>query len=91
MESGQSLKMLTHRSGMMWGGYKEGIVVEDPSIVQVRYGKDGSDNWAPAAYLIGLKPGKTRAVYCNRLGERPDFSRDLDAAFERSSFEVIVN
>ena len=90
MRPGQELKMLTHRTGIMWGGYKEGIVIEDPSIAAIRYGKDGSDNWAPAVYLIGLKPGRTRAAYCNRLGERPDFGNPLDRKYVDRSFEVIV-
>ena len=62
LNSGQELKMLKHSSGLMWGGYKEGIVIEDSSIAAVRYGKDGSDSWAPTVFLIGLKPGTTRAV-----------------------------
>lgn len=90
METGQTIKLLKHSTGFMWGGYKEGLVVEDPSIAEVRYGADGSDNWAPTVYLVGLNPGTTRAVYCNRLGERPDFSQGLDRRFQSSSFEVIV-
>ena len=90
VEAGQTIKLLKHSTGLMWGGFKEGVVVEDSTIVEVRYGKDGSDNWAPTVYLIGLKPGTTRAVYCNRLGERPDFSQALDDGFQKHSFEVIV-
>ena len=74
----------------MWEGYKEGVAVEDPSIAEVRDGTEGSDDWAPTVYLIGLKPGTIRAVYCNRLGDRPDFSQDLDGGFQRGSFEVVV-
>jgi hypothetical protein len=50
----------------------------------------GTDHWDPKVYLIGLKPGTTRAVYCNRMGEQLDFSKSLDSGFQQRSFQIIV-
>lgn len=90
IEVGQDVKLLKHTQGLMWGGYIQGVAIEDPDIVSLRFGKDNSNSFDPTVYIKGLKPGVTRAVYCNRIGERPDFSNPLPRDFEESSFQIIV-
>ncbi len=93
LQTGETVKTLKHTTGFMWGGYKEGLAIEDPGIVGIHYGKtgsDGSDNWADLLSIKGLKPGRTRAVYCNRLGERPDFRKPLPQDFLSRSFDIHV-
>lgn len=69
---GQRIKVLRHRRGLIWGGYIEGLFVEDPSIAQVSYGNPpNGDRFDSKIYLLGLKPGQTRAAYGNRLSESP--------------------
>ncbi|GAA5495125.1 hypothetical protein Rhal01_01297 [Rubritalea halochordaticola] len=90
LKAGEEKLMLKHTQGIaIVGGYKEGISVEDSSIAQVRYG-DGSeaDSYAPKAYLIGKKPGITRAVYTNRLAPH-QFAEQYETP-ATSSFKVIV-
>ena len=98
LNTGQTIRVLKHSSGLMWGGYTEGLTIEDSSIVSIRYGRirsnatssDESDTWAPHLSIKGNKPGTTRAVYCNRLGEQPDFSKPLPKDFQSRSFQIIV-
>jgi len=92
IQVGQTVKLLKHTHGIipLGGGYIEGVTIEDPSVVSVKYGKDGSDLFDPFVYITGRKPGSTRAVYCNRIGKHPNFSRTLDTNFQRESFQIIV-
>ena len=88
LKVGQRVKVLKHSSGLMWGGYIHGVAVEDLSIVEVQYGKDGKgDRWDPLVSLVGVKPGHCRAAYVNRMGDFPDFEngddlrKNVDGAF----------
>ncbi|MBT8045422.1 MAG: hypothetical protein KJO79_10765 [Verrucomicrobiae bacterium] len=86
---GDSIRLLKHSRGLMWGGYIDGVAIENPRVVKIRYGKDHK-NWSdPSLYLIGLKPGVTRAVYCNRIGQQPDFENLRDQERQRC-FQIIV-
>jgi len=92
LNTGQTIRVLKHSAFIKWG-YNEGVTIEDPSVVGLHYGKassDGSDTWAPRVSIKALKPGTTRAVYCNRLGEQPDFTKPLPKDFKERSFLIIV-
>lgn len=92
LDVGESIRILKHTRGIaIGGGYIEGVAIEDPAIVGVLYGRDGQDEFAPQVFLKALKPGTTRAVYCNRLGEQPDFSKQLPSVFQSRSFLIQVN
>ena len=74
LKVGQSVKLLRHSSGLIWGGYIHGVDVEDSTLIDVRYGKGGKgDSFDPLVELVGLKPGSCRVVYSNRLGADFDF------------------
>lgn len=90
LKVGEEKLMLKHTQGIaIVGGYKAGISVEDETIAQVRYGNGSiADSYAPKAYLIGKKPGTTRAAYSNRMGPSA-FKGDYQTAPARV-FQVIV-
>lgn len=92
LRANETIKLLKHSRGIaIVGGYIEGVAIEDTSIARVHYGKENeSDRFAPLARLTGISHGSTRAVYCNRLGERPDFTKPLPEDFQRRSFVIHV-
>ena len=92
LNAGEKVKLLKHTRGMIiGGGYIEGVVIEDPTLVAAHYGKAAkSDRFAPLVTVTGLKSGSTRAVYCNRLGERPNFTQPLPSDFQARSFLIRV-
>lgn len=92
IRAGQEVKFLKHSRGLMWGGYIEGLAIEDPNIVSLQYGNKGQngDPFTPLLSIKGLQPGTTRAAYTNRMGEQPNFHQDLPEYFKRSSFKIIV-
>lgn len=90
---GETKKVVKHTMGLMsiGGGYIQGVYVQDPSVVSVRYGEDGQgDKFEPLQTISGLKPGVTRAIYGNRLSEAPDSNSSVGGFQSPRSFTVEV-
>lgn len=92
LKVGEEKLMLKHTQGIaIVGGYKEGITVEDDSIAQVRYGNGSeADSYSPKAYLIGTKPGTTRAAYTNRLAPYSFPKLDIKGIPSPPTFQIVV-
>ena len=69
---GETVKMVKHTRGIaIGGGYMEGVVLEDPSLVKIRYGKSGgADRFDPLVSMTGVRQGSCWAIYSNRLGSK---------------------
>ncbi|WP_435895865.1 hypothetical protein [Oceaniferula spumae] len=88
---GQRVRILKHTRGLMWGGYIETVAVENTSIaIATRGNGTAADQSSPNVYLTGLKPGITRAAYCNELGSFSFEPEHLTPSMHRRIFEIRV-
>lgn len=93
---GETRKMVKHTFGLLsiGGGYVQGVSVENSSLVRIDYGKNRQvitgEVFDPYVYITGLKPGKTRAAYDNRLSSSYHFGQENEASSLRLTFVIEV-